>query len=216
MCCNPVTMVASFACRGSLSRRVVLQSIVLAGTIGQLRPLFAADQIVGAVSEVRGEAVAQLKDRSRKLMQKSPLYLGDAINTGDQSRLRALLARKTSLRLGANTKVRIDQFLVNTGGELVLDSGALLIDTSGKFPKRLDVQSPFALIAVRGTRFFAGPIEGIFGVFVSRGVVDVTAGDQTVRLRTGEGTDIAHPGDAPGSVKKWGKPKIDKAMALVS
>lgn len=209
-------MVASFACRGSLSRRVLLQSIVLAGTIGQLRPLFAADQIVGAVSEVRGEAVAQLKDRSRKLMQKSPLYLGDAINTGDQSRLRALLARKTRLRLGANTKVRIDQFLVNTGGELVLDSGALLIDTSGKFPKGLDVQSPFALIAVRGTRFFAGPIEGIFGVFVSRGVVDVTAGNQTVRLRTGEGTDIAHPGDAPGPIKKWGKPKIDKAMALVS
>jgi ferric-dicitrate binding protein FerR (iron transport regulator) len=126
-----------------------------------------------------------------------------------------VLERKTSLRLGANTRVRIDQFLINTGGELVLDSGALLIDISSKLSKGLEVQSPFALIAVRGTRFFAGPIEGIFGVFVSRGEVDVIAADRTVRLKTGEGTDIARPGDAPGPVKKWGRPKIDKAMALV-
>lgn len=206
---------SGFGYRGGLNRRVLLQSIVLAGTIGQLRPLSAAEQIVGAVSDIKGEAVAQLDDRRRKLKHKSPLYLGDTINTGAQSRLWALLARKTSLRLGANTKIRIDQFLVNTGGELVLDSGVLLIDTSSKLPKGLEVQSPFALIAVRGTRFFAGPIEGIFGVFVERGAVDVTAGNRTVRLRTGEGTDIARPGDEPGPVKKWGKPKIDKAMALV-
>jgi ferric-dicitrate binding protein FerR (iron transport regulator) len=204
-----------FTYRGSPNRRILLQSFLLAGTVGQLRPLFAADEAVGAVSEVTGEAVAQLNDRRRKLEHRSPLYLGDTINTGAQSRLRAVLERKTSLRLGANTKVRIDQFLINTGGELVLDRGALLIDISSKLSKGLEVQSPFALIAVRGTRFFAGPIEGIFGVFVSRGEVDVTAADRTVRLKTGEGTDIARPGDAPGPVKKWGKPKIDKAMALV-
>jgi ferric-dicitrate binding protein FerR (iron transport regulator) len=204
-----------FAYRGGLNRRVLLQSIVLAGAFGELRSVFAGEQAVGAVSEVTGEAVAQLNERSRKLERKSPLYLGETINTGVQSRLRAVLARKTSLRLGANTKVRIDQFLVNTGGELVLDSGALLIDVSSKLSKKLEVQSPFALIAVRGTRFFAGPIDGIFGVFVARGAVDVTAGNRTVRLKTGEGTDIARPGDEPGPVKKWGKPKIGKAMALV-
>jgi ferric-dicitrate binding protein FerR (iron transport regulator) len=201
--------------RGGLNRRVLLQSVVAAGAIAQSRSLFAAEKAVGAVSDVKGEALAQLNDRSRKLRRKSPLYLGDAIKTGAQSRLSALLERKTSLRLGANTKVRIDQFLVNTGGELVLDSGALLIEASSKLPKGLEVHSPFALIAVRGTRFFAGPIEGIFGVFVSRGTVDVVAGNRTVHLKAGEGTDIAHPGDAPGPVKKWGKPKIDKAMALV-
>jgi ferric-dicitrate binding protein FerR (iron transport regulator) len=204
-----------FTYRGGPNRRILLQSVLLAGTVGQLRPLCAADEAVGAVSEVTGEAVAQLNDRRRKLEHKSPLYLGDTINTGAQSRLRAVLERKTSLRLGANTRVRIDQFLINTGGELVLDSGALLIDISSKLSKGLEVQSPFALIAVRGTRFFAGPIEGIFGVFVSRGEVDVIAADRTVRLKTGEGTDIARPGDAPGPVKKWGRPKIDKAMALV-
>jgi hypothetical protein len=200
----------------SLNRRALLQGIVLAGAIGSLRPASAAEEAAGVVSELKGEAVAELNEQRRKLKLKSPLYLGETIDTSDRSRLRALLARKTSLRLGAKTRVRIDQFIVNMGGELVLDSGALLLDTStGKFPEGLKVQSPFALIAVRGTRVFAGPIDGTFGVFVARGTVDVTAGNSTVRLRAGEGTDIAQAGGPPGPVKKWGKPKIDKAMALV-
>ena len=69
---------------------------------------------------------------------------------------------------------------------------------------------------MRGTRFFAGPIDGVFGIFVARGAVDVTAGGKTVRLKQGEGTDIARQGDAPGPVKMWGPPKIAKAMALVT
>ena len=43
-----------------------------------------------------------------------------------------------------------------------------------------------------------------------------TAGGNTVRLKTGEGTDISHAGGPPEPVKKWGAPKIAKAMALVS
>jgi hypothetical protein len=53
-------------------------------------------------------------------------------------------------------------------------------------------------------------------VFVEEGAVDVTAAGQTVRLSEGEGTDIANPGDPPGEVRRWGQPKIDRAMALVN
>jgi ferric-dicitrate binding protein FerR (iron transport regulator) len=200
----------------SLNRRMLLQGAVLAATISPLRPAAAETQAAGVVSELRGEAVAELDDRRRELKLKSPIYLGETLDTGVKSRLRALLARKTTLRLGAKTRVRVDQFIVDAGGELVLDSGALLLDTSsGKFPEGLKVQSPFALIAVRGTRIFAGPIDGVFGVFVARGSVDVTAGNRTVRLAAGEGTDIARAGDPPGPVRTWGRPKIAKAMALV-
>jgi hypothetical protein len=199
----------------SLDRRMLLQGVIVASALYPLRPAAAAEA-AGVVAELKGEAVAELNKQRRALKPRSPIYLGDTLDTSDQSRLRALLARKTTLRLGAKTRVRIDQFIVNVGGELVLDSGALLLDTSSaKFPQGLKVQSPFALIAVRGTRIFAGPIEGIFGVFVDRGSVDVTAGGQTVKLAAGEGTDIASAGSAPGPIKKWGKPKIAKAMALV-
>src|SRR5262245_3704898 len=199
----------------NIDRRRMLQGLAAAGTVYAVPCVMAAEPAVGTVSEMEGEVVAERDQQRRELKAKSSIFLNETVRTAAGSRLRALLARKTSLRLGAETSVRIDRFIVDQGGELVLDSGALLIDTKGKLLKGLKVQSPFALIAVRGTRFFAGPIEGIFGVFVARGAVDVTGGGRTVRLRAGEGTDIPHAGDAPGPVKVWGQPKIAKAMALV-
>jgi len=136
--------------------------------------------------------------------------------TAKQSRLGANLGSKTNLRMGAETRVKIDYFIVNAGGELTLGSGALLLDApAGTFERGLAVESPFALIAVRGTRFFAGKIDGVFGVFVVRGSVNVTAGGRRVTLRTGQGTDIPRAGGPPGPVKTWGQPKIQKALALV-
>ncbi len=197
-----------------IDRRCVLQGLAASGTLWAAPPVLAAESI-GAVSETVGDVVAELDGQRRKLKQKSSIFLNETLRTAARSRLRALLARKTSLRLGAQTTVRIDRFIVDQGGELVLDSGVLLIDTRDKLLKSLEVESPFALIAVRGTRFFAGPIEGIFGVFVARGAVDVTAGGRTLRLDAGEGTDIPRAGDPPGPVKMWGAPKIAKALALV-
>jgi hypothetical protein len=198
-----------------LTRRLLLRALAI-GSVAGIVPASAAESSVGTIAEVTGEANAEKGGQRRKLAKKSPVLLEDTLTTGAASRLRALLAGKTTLRLGAETRVRIDKFIVNSGGELALDAGVLLLDAPARrFQNGLAVESPFALIAVRGTRFFAGPIEGIFGVFVERGTVDVTAGGTTVRLKAGEGTDIAKPGDPPGPVKKWGKPKIAKAMALV-
>ncbi|CAN5252435.1 FecR domain-containing protein [soil metagenome] len=205
---------AEFGLHKILTRRLILKA-AFAGLAAAL-PAAAAESSVGTVAEVTGEANAEKAGQRRKLAKKSPVLLDDTLTTGAASRLRALLAGKTTLRLGAETKVRIDKFIVNSGGELMLGAGALLLDApANRFKKGLAVESPYALIAVRGTRFFAGPIDGIFGVFVARGLVDVTAGGTTVQLKAGEGTDIAKPGDPPGPVKKWGPPKIAKAMALV-
>src|SRR5687768_8577125 len=154
--------------RRGMDRRLLLKGFAASATLAALRPAFAAQAIVGTVSEVVGEVIAELNAKRRKLERRSSIFLSDTLRTAARSRLRALLARRTTLRLGAETTVRIDRFIVDSGGELVLESGALLIDTRGKLLKRLEVESPFALIAVRGTRFFAGPIDGIFGVFVAR------------------------------------------------
>lgn len=204
-----------FDLRRAIHRRLLLQGVASGAVLSAARPLFAGETTVGTVSEVVGDAVAEVDDQRRKLMRKSAILLGDTLRTAARSRLRALLARKTNLRLGAETSLKIDQFIIDSGGELVLDSGAVLLDTRGKLLNKLQLKSPFALIAVRGTRFFAGPVDGIFAVFVARGAVDVTAGGSTVRLDTGQGTDIAEAGSPPGPVKTWGAPKIAKAMALV-
>jgi hypothetical protein len=68
---------------------------------------------------------------------------------------------------------------------------------------------------VRGTRVFAGPSAGVFGVFVERGAVAVTAGGRQVTLREGQGSDIRRPGDAPTPPRPWGEPRIRAALDSV-
>jgi ferric-dicitrate binding protein FerR (iron transport regulator) len=199
-----------------MDRRFALRSVALLFACFPAIAVGAAPTAIGIVAELRGEALAELNNMQRRLEFNASVFLGDTLKTGESSRLAVLLAEKTRLRLGAETTVTVDQFIAEAGGDLSLGSGALLIEEPpDALPKGLTVQSPFALIAVRGTDFFAGPIEGVFGVFVQNGSVDVTAGGTTVRLAAGEGTDIAEAGGPPGPVKKWGKAKIDKALALV-
>ena len=172
----------------------------------------AAARAVGAVSEVKGIAVAEIGDDRRPLAVRSALHLGETLSTGDNSRLKALLARSANLSLSANARIRIDRFIADSG-TVALTSGALLLDTAAR-SRSLTVTSPYGIIGTRGTRFFAGELGENFR-FVERGAVDVRAAGQTVRLRAGEGTDIASIGARPGPVRRWGAEKIGRAMALV-
>lgn len=201
--------------KAALTRRLVLQAAAFTGIGAIYSPAFSAEA-VGEVDDLQGEAVAEQAKNRRKLQVRSPVENGDILMTAKRSRLKAALGGKTTLRMGAETRVKIDNFIVDAGGELTLGSGALLLDApSGGFPKGLAVESPFALIAVRGTRFFAGTIDDEFSVFVDRGSVNVTAGGKTVRLNRGQGTDIKRRGDPPEPANTWGQPKIRKAFALV-
>ena len=49
----------------------------------------------------------------------------------------------------------------------------------------INIRSPFGLISVRGTRLFAGPSKGVFGVFVVNGAVTVAAAGKTVTVQGG-------------------------------
>jgi len=57
-------------------------------------------------------------------------------------------------------------------------------------PSDVSVRGPFGVVAVRGTRFFAGRSNGVFGVFVERGAVTVTGVRTTVLLAAGQGTNL--------------------------
>jgi ferric-dicitrate binding protein FerR (iron transport regulator) len=171
----------------------------------------------GSVEDVKGEAFAEAARLRRALGRASPLFVGDDVATGAESRLNMLLGRDTNVRLGENARLTIDRFLVNAGGDMTLESGPLLFDRpAGARPVPMQIRSPFALIAVRGTRFFAGPSNGRFGIFVARGSVSVAAAGQRVVLREGEGTDFAFPGDQPTPVTRWKPPRIRASLASVS
>ena len=195
-------------------RRLLLHGALALSFTVALRPARAVER-VGSVEDVTGEAFAELEQVRRTLDRAGPVFLSEEVVTGVASRLGMRLGRDTTVRLGEQARLKIDRFLVDAGGEMTLRSGPMLFD--GR-PRRAGVQirSPFALIAVRGTRFFAGPSNDRFGVFVVRGSVAVTAAGQQVVLREGEGTDIASPGSPPTPVKRWGPERIRGALASVS
>ena len=168
------------------------------------------------VEEVRGQAFAEANSVRRTLAQAAPLFLDEQVGTGSQSRLQMRLGRDTVVRLGEEARIKIDRYLVNAGGEITLQAGPLLFDRpSVRTPEPMQVRTPYGLIAVRGTRFFAGPSNGRFGVFVERGSVAVTAAGARVVLKSGEGTDIEAPGGRPTPVKRWQPPRIRAALDSV-
>jgi len=158
----------------SCNRRWLLRHGALAlPLILALRPARAVEP-VGSVEDVTGEAFGELESARRMLDRAAPIFLSEEVVTGVASRLAMRLGRDTTVKLGEQARLKIDRFLVNAGGEMTLRSGPLLFD--GR-PRRagVEIRSPFALIAVRGTRFFAGPSNDRFGVFVARGSVAVTS-----------------------------------------
>ena len=137
----------------------------LAGACLAATPARAAD-LAGKVETLRGEAFAQAATR-RALAVAAAVFVGDAVATGAQSALGLRLGDRDGGQAGAEARLRIDRFLVNAGGVLVLERGACCTTTTAAWPERGRRARPFGLIAVRGTRFFAGPSNGVFGVFVS-------------------------------------------------
>jgi ferric-dicitrate binding protein FerR (iron transport regulator) len=184
--------------------------------------LRAAASPVGVVADMRGEVTAELEAHRRQLRPQADLFLGDEVTTAEQSRAMMRLGTDTTLRLGANARLRIDQFVVNAGGVLSLDAGPLLIDKTHGSPGSLSVRAAFGLIAVRGTRVFVGPSNGVLGVFVADGVVDVTAGERSFVLQTGEGSDFGVRGIGigagsigPSGPALWKPARIAAALASV-
>jgi len=200
----------------TLTRRNALGCIVLFGTPTLLsRSLSATAAIAGYVEEVRGQVTAALAAQRRILVPHGDVFLGDEVTSGDRSHAALQLGHDTSLRLGANARVIIDRFVVNAGGFLTLEAGPLLLDKESDTPGALQVRGSFGLITIRGTRVFVGPSNGVIGVFVVHGLVDVTSGGHSVVIQTGQGTDIAALGAPPTEPHPWGEGRIRAALASV-
>lgn len=176
----------------------------------------SAQAQAGAVASVRGMAFAEVGPGTRTLTEAAAVFLDELLRTGEDSRLGVSLSNGNLLNLGARARLKIDRAVLDGGGAIALGAGALMIDRPDAGRKgRLTVTSPYAVIAVRGTKFFVGDADG-YGVFVERGVVDVSAAGKRVTLRAGQGTTIREIGAAPDAPKEWGPGRIAKALAMVS
>lgn len=176
-----------------------------------------AENPAGAVEALQGRAAASRGAVERGLSVGEAVFVDDVVGTDALSRLALRLGAATTLRLGELTTLRIDRYLVDRGGTLSLGEGAMLLDRPGDAPpESLTLRGAFGLIAVRGTRVFAGPSEGRIAVFVARGAVTVTSGGVAVALGAGEGTDLARRGEPPAPPRRWSPERISAALARVS
>lgn len=179
-----------------------------------LPSLAGAADAAGAVDDLKGEAKAEQSGNNRSLAPQAPVFIGDLLSTGQRSRLVLKLAGKTTVKLGAETRLRLDKWVAEAGGELDLMGGTMFFERSGPpAPSGIQIRNAYGLIAVRGTRFYAGPSRGAFGILVGHGRVEVTAAGKTVVLGPQQGTDIASIGAPPSAPRSWPTARVRELQA---
>ena len=203
----------TMAGRGTMRRIVPAMAAGL--FLAALPTVAPAADPAGAVVSLRGQASAFARSDRRALAPDAAVFLDDTVATAEQSRVEIRLGADTTLRLGEKGRVKLDR-IAATGTTIDLEQGALVVDKAPESRARsLEIESSFGRIAVRGTKFFAGPSRGGFGVAVLRGHVVVEAAGVAVDLHEGEGTDIARPGDPPSPVRAWTPARLAEALAQV-
>jgi hypothetical protein len=184
----------------------------------------AAAEPAGHIVTLTGTAHAVADKIERPLAVSNPVNIGDSIHTAAAARLGLLLGIDTRIDLGPLAKLQVESHLVDAGGTFELVEGSLFfahirpinVRTKNAATQKAQIRSPYGLIAVRGTKFFAGHGSKGFSVFVAEGRVDVTAARKTVRLGPGQGTDIVAIGQSPSLPKKWGARRIRESLLLTT
>ena len=185
----------------------------------------AAQEAIGAVSRIQGEANGTRGGATRPLGLNAPVFLNEIVSTGEGARLEVTFADDTRVTVGEKAKLTLDTFVFDPAagnGTIKFGVTGALRFVSGKLTKLassdVSVNTGVATLGIRGTEFWGGPIDDqALGVFLVTGVVSVSnaAGEQTLS-RPGQGTNIATPGSAPGPVTFWPQDKVDRAVATVT
>src|SRR6476620_3287538 len=137
-----------------------------------------AEPTVGVVSKVIGPA----QIGAAAAVVSTPVHMNDHLRTGAKARLQVTFHDNSSLTLGENADVVVDRFAYNpqkSSADVVLNAtrGAFRF-AGGKIEqmhdKSVTVNTPNAALAVRGTHFWAGPVDGKYGVLLLKGNVRVS------------------------------------------
>jgi hypothetical protein len=183
----------------------------------------AAQEAIGAVSRIQGEAKVTGGGKLRALGLNASVFLDEIVSTGDGARLEVTFIDDTKLTIGEKAKLTLDTYVFDPAadsGKIKFGVAGALRFVSGRLTKLasadVSVTTPVATLGIRGTEFWGGPIDDqALGVFLIQGVVSVSnaAGEQILR-QPGQGTNIATPGAAP--VSFWAQDKVDRAVATVT
>jgi hypothetical protein len=202
-------------------RQLILIAVLLALPCGKA----AAQEAIGTVSRIQGEASGLLGGTTRPLSANASVFLDDVLSTGEAARLEVTFTDTTRLTLGEKATLTLGTYVFNPAARRRTIRFALVGAVrfvSGQLSKlmisRVNLTTPVANIGIRGTDFFAGPIDDqALGVLLIEGAVSVSnPAGQRLLNRPGQGTNIAASGAPPGPVTVWPQPKVNRALAAVT
>ena len=180
---------------------------------------------IGSVARVQNTAWALNTGDNRSLEAGAPIYDGDVLSTGSEARLEVTFVDGTSLTLGQNAVIEVDEFVYDPdaeSGSTAWDvvAGAFLMVTgeiAKNSPENVSISTPSATIGIRGTQFWGGQIDDGYGILLLEGIITVATPTGTVVLgEVGEGTMIAAAGAAPSDPIIWGDEKKARAFETVT
>ncbi len=123
---------------------------------------WAVDQI-GQVVWVKGVVHAISASQTRELQRRSPIYVGDTLETGVDATGQIVFTDGSQLSLKSNTRLALDKYHYNAKGPATENTFAADLVTGGfrtvtglisqTHPKGYAVKTPVATIGVRGTDY---------------------------------------------------------------
>lgn len=207
----PPTLVTEDGARAAAPELV--EPFVVSSTPGQYAQLGApaSGPQIGQVSEMNGAVYAVRADGTRvELGTGEPLYQGDVVETvGDGSAVRILLVDQTTFALGPDARLALDEMTYDPqdqSGEVSVSMlKGVFIFTSGlvakQDPSQMTVNTPVALIGIRGT-VVTGNLDDLGGQFtVLDGAIQVETNVGSVTLQeSGATTQVTNINAPPASV----------------
>jgi hypothetical protein len=186
---------------------------------------FAAEPEVGKVTRLQSDARIIRDGQAIPMEIGSVLRKNDEIKSEDMARIEITFTDGTTLLVGENARIEIDEYLYdpqnNIGTAIISALQGPFRFITGKISqlkeKRVEIKSSVGTIGVRGTDFWGGPSQGTYGVFLFEGTIVIfNAEGGRIVSAPGTGVDLDGIDKQPGEVTVWDTARAQAALATVT
>jgi hypothetical protein len=193
----------------------------------------AAQVVAGTVERQLGSASRVTDADDLPLAERGWVFVGDTITTGANARLIIRFQDESSLTLGENARIVIDEMVYDAAsgsGSQALNIGQGVFRyisgaVGARDRQRVAISTRVATIGIRGTNFLGGELtvgmpKGVphYGFQIYEGAVEVTSPAGSVVLdEPGEGTFLPLTRvAAPTPVRQWTPEEAAEALAALA
>ncbi len=190
----------------------------------------------GTVERQKGEATRTHDGETLTLKAGSAIYPGDRIETGEGARLIVRFVDSSTLQMGSDAIIDVDELVYDVHGLTDADDSQALKFVEGVFKyvsgaiskgsyQSVSIDTPVATIGIRGTEFVAGrltvgmpPGTSHYGYQIREGAIEIIAPGGSVTLDApGEGTFLPYDRvAAPTPVRQWTDAEAQEADDLLA